>query len=134
MRLRSEHQPECASVRFLSGFGTGLKFQGSYQPRMDNSASAITKKERNSIMRRRRLWPIILLVIIIAVGFYRGWFALSGGREAESRKVDVHLTVDPDKAKQDAKAVKEAAKDLTEKAREKATDSGDQSKEDPAPP
>lgn len=85
-------------------------------------------------MRRRRLWPIVVLVIVIALGFYRGWFALSGGRQAETRKVDVHLTVDPDKAKEDAEAVKDAAKDLAEKARERAADSGDQSKDGSARP
>lgn len=84
-------------------------------------------------MRRARVWPIVLLVIIIAVGFYRGWFALSGGREPEGRKVDVHLTVDPDKAKQDAKAVKEAAKDLADDVRESAKDAREEAAEKSEP-
>jgi hypothetical protein len=54
----------------------------------------------------------LLTVIVVSVGFYRGWFSMSGSREAVSHKVDVNLTVDPHKVKEDAEAVKDKAKDL----------------------
>jgi hypothetical protein len=43
-----------------------------------------------------------LMIAVIALGFYQGWFVLSSGRELGSNKVDVQLTVDPDKVQSDA--------------------------------
>ena len=60
----------------------------------------------------------LLTVIVVSVGFYRGWFAVSGSREAVSHKVDVNLTVDPDKVKADAETVKDKAAELTGKTTE----------------
>ena len=56
---------------------------------------------------------IVLAVILVSVGFYRGWFSVSGSREAVSHKVDVNLTVDPEKVKADAETVRAKAKELT---------------------
>ena len=48
-----------------------------------------------------------LLLLFIGTGFYRGWFAMSSKNGSpENRKVDVNLTVDPDKMEADAGAVK----------------------------
>lgn len=55
----------------------------------------------------------LLTVIVVSVGFYRGWFSVSGSREAVSHKVDVNLTVDPDKVREDAETVKDKAQELT---------------------
>ena len=63
-------------------------------------------------MNRFYLWLIVLVVIAVGVGFYRGWVTMSSGRQAESNKVNVNLTVDPDKVKQDVETVKEKARDL----------------------
>lgn len=60
----------------------------------------------------------VLTVIVVSIGFYRGWFSVSGGRETESNKVDVNLTVDTDKVKADAETVKDKASELTGKATE----------------
>ncbi|TXT22134.1 MAG: hypothetical protein FD138_3711 [Planctomycetota bacterium] len=60
----------------------------------------------------------LLTVIVVSVGFYRGWFAVSDSREAVSHKVDVNLTVDPDKVKEDAETVKDKAAELTGKTTE----------------
>ena len=49
----------------------------------------------------------ILVIIVIGIGFYRGWFAVSGGRDAESNDVDVSLKVDTDKVKADTGLLKE---------------------------
>lgn len=57
----------------------------------------------------------LLTVIVVSVGFFRGWFSVSGSREAVGHKVDVNLTVDPDKVKADAETVKDKAAELTGK-------------------
>ena len=69
-------------------------------------------------MKRFRLLLIVLAVSVVSVGFYRGWFTVSGSREAESHKLDVNLTVDTDKVKEDAETVKAKAKKLTGTATE----------------
>ena len=44
---------------------------------------------------------LTIVVLIGGVGFYRGWFVLTNDRDVGSNKIDVNLTVDPDKAKSD---------------------------------
>ncbi len=57
----------------------------------------------------KRFYGFLLLVaiIVVSLGFYRGWFTLSSGRESLSNKVDVNLSVDPDRIRQDAETLKE---------------------------
>jgi hypothetical protein len=63
---------------------------------------------------------LVLLVGVVALGFYRGWFGLSSrSPEAGSNKVNVNLTVDRDKMQEDAEAVKSRAAELTGKATER---------------
>ena len=69
-------------------------------------------------MKRLRLLLIVLVIIGVGLGFYRGWFAVSGGREAVTHKVDVNLTVDTDKVKSDAEAVKDKATDFGHQAKD----------------
>jgi hypothetical protein len=64
-------------------------------------------------MKKTCLFLTLLTAIVVSVGFYRGWFSVSGSRDAVSQKVDVSLTVDPEKAEADAELVKDKAKDLT---------------------
>lgn len=72
-------------------------------------------REGNSVMQRFRSLLIVLAIIVVSLGFYRGWFTVSGGREAVSHKIDVNLTVDPDKVNEDAEAVKVKAAEFTGK-------------------
>jgi len=78
-------------------------------------------------MKMTLLKVLFVLALCVAVlGFYRGWFSVSSrGRTAESNKVNVSLTVDPDKMKDDAEKVKEKATELTDKAAAEAKDLGD---------
>jgi hypothetical protein len=56
----------------------------------------------------------VLAILIVGVGFYRGWFALSRPAPAAgSNVVNINLATDPDKMKQDARAVKDKATELT---------------------
>ena len=59
----------------------------------------------------------VLLLCVVGIGLYRGWFVLTSHSRDESNKVDVNLTVDPDKAKEDAAKVKDETTDLGERAR-----------------
>ena len=70
-------------------------------------------------------WKLLLIVTLCAIGFgfYRGWFDVSShSRETQGNKVDVTLTVDPDKVKEDATKVKEK---LAGKATDEAKELGD---------
>ena len=69
-------------------------------------------------MRRFRSLLIVLAIGVAGIGYYRGWFTVSGSREAVSHKVDVNLTVDPDKVKADAQTVKDKASELTGEVKE----------------
>ncbi len=67
---------------------------------------------------------IIIVIAVVAVGFYRGWFQLSGNQDPKTEKVDVNLTVDTAKMKDDTKQAaqrtKKAVSDLTDRAKEEA--------------
>jgi len=58
----------------------------------------------------------VLLLVVVVVGFYRGWFVLKSHSRDESNKVDVNLTMDPDKAKEDAEKMKDKATELGDRA------------------
>jgi cell division protein FtsX len=59
-------------------------------------------------MKRRFTILTVLLILVVGLGFYRGWFAVSrSAADIGSNKVNVNLTVDPDKMKSDTKIVKE---------------------------
>jgi hypothetical protein len=49
---------------------------------------------------------ISLAILLIAVGFYRGWFALSSPAGDPGHKTNVNLTVDEDKMREDAATVR----------------------------
>jgi cell division protein FtsX len=64
----------------------------------------------------RRVWAVLFLLVIFAVGlgFYRGWFAVSRpASDTGSNEVNITLSADPDKMKQDAQAVQDKAAGLT---------------------
>jgi len=57
---------------------------------------------------------IAIAILVVGVGFYRGWFALSRpAPDGGSNKVNINLATDPDKMKQDARAVTNKATELT---------------------
>ena len=60
---------------------------------------------------------IVMLLIVVGVvglGFYRGWFHVSAVRSAE--KTDVTVTIDKDKAQQDAKHAKDKVQGAADQA------------------
>ena len=67
----------------------------------------------------KRLLPavFVLVVLVLAIGFYRGWFVVSSSdRGLSSDKTNVNLTVDKGKMQEDVKAVKDAASGSAETA------------------
>ena len=73
---------------------------------------------------------VVLVLCAVGLGFYRGWFAVSSHRGGtESNKVNINVTVDPDKMKEDAEKVKEKTTELTGKAAAEAKELGDQAKD-----
>ena len=53
---------------------------------------------------------IVLSIVVIGVGFYRGWFTVTRDHEAADHRIDVNLSVDTDKVQHDAETVKESLK------------------------
>ena len=65
-------------------------------------------------MKKLGVVLIAIAILVVGLGFYRGWFALSRpAPDAGSNKVNINLATDPDKMKQDAQAVKDKATELT---------------------
>jgi cell division protein FtsX len=60
----------------------------------------------------------VLLVCVVALGFYRGWFALSSQNPNGGNKVNINLTVDRDKMQEDAATVKKQATQVVGKPTE----------------
>ena len=58
---------------------------------------------------------LVLLIVGVCIGFFRGWISLSTNKETLGNKVDVSLQVDPDKIKDDLGAVEEKTKGLLSK-------------------
>ena len=72
---------------------------------------------------------LMVLVLCTAVfGFYRGWFTLSS-RDGTDNKVNINLTLDPDKAKADTEKLKNKTKDLPGKVTEGAKGARDSVRE-----
>ena len=64
-------------------------------------------------MKTLMMVVLVLMLCVVGLGFYRGWFTLSShSDEAGSNKVDINLTVDRDKVIQDAESVKKKTNEL----------------------
>jgi cell division protein FtsX len=65
-------------------------------------------------MRRLSVVLVVIAILVIGLGFYRGWFAVSRpASDVGSNKVNINLAADPEKMKQDAAIVKDKATELT---------------------
>jgi hypothetical protein len=63
-------------------------------------------------MRSLVKWLVVLLVCLSGIGFYLGWFSLSGsGPRTEDDKVNVNVSVDRSKMKSDVKKAREKVKE-----------------------
>lgn len=81
-------------------------------------------------MKKVLLLLSVVVVLVVGVGFYRGWFALSSqSRDTESNKVDMNLTLDRGKVKDDVEEVKDKTTELVHKTTAKAKDLGDRARD-----
>jgi len=55
---------------------------------------------------------LLLLVITLCVGFFRGWFSVSTTKEISGNKIDVNFKVDRDKMQDDAKVIQEKTESM----------------------
>ena len=67
-------------------------------------------------MKKIRSILLVLVILGVGLGFYRGWFAASESREILTNKVDVKLSVDPDKIKADVDLLKDDVHKVEQKA------------------
>ncbi|HUE15845.1 MAG TPA: hypothetical protein VMR25_16870 [Planctomycetaceae bacterium] len=72
---------------------------------------AVARPPRHTI----RNLLILLVVALVAVGFWRSWFVVSAHDSPESEKVDINLKVDTAKIKEDTKRATEKTKEEAEK-------------------
>jgi hypothetical protein len=81
-------------------------------------------------MKKRFATVIALTFLVIGLGFYRGWFTLSSpSSDTGSDKVNINLTVDQGKVKEDATTVKNKTSELVGKVTQGANQNGDQAKD-----
>lgn len=71
--------------------------------------------KRLTIVKKFISFVLVLLIIGVCIGFFRGWLSLSTNKEILGNKVDVSLKVDPDKIKDDLGAVEEKTKRMLSK-------------------
>ena len=75
------------------------------------------------IMRLLVRWLLVLVVCLIGIGLYRGWFSFSSHSTEETDKVNVSVSVDKKKMKSDVvkveKKVQQEIKELEGKGKAK---------------
>jgi len=65
-------------------------------------------------MKRLGTLLIVISILVVGLGFYRGWFALSRpATDAGGSTVNINLATDTEKIEQDAKLVTDKATELT---------------------
>ena len=78
-------------------------------------------------MRTLMFVMVLLLIGIVGVGFYRGWFQLS--TDTTSQKPSATITVDKDKIHADEQTAKDTVQGLRKEAKEKIGDRAGKVKE-----
>jgi hypothetical protein len=75
------------------------------------------------------LFAVLVLLVfgVVGLGFYQGWFRLSKG--ATDDKVNVTLTVDQDKIKDDTHKAERQVRDLGHGVKEKITPGTDKGRD-----
>lgn len=77
-------------------------------------------------MKRTHLSRVLIVAIVLVamVAYERNWLGVTSGEEPQTKAVDVHVTVDREKIKQDAEIAvqtsQEKASQLSEKVRHEA--------------
>jgi hypothetical protein len=77
-------------------------------------------------MKRVLVVLLVLVIAVVGLGFYQGWFAFSTGGSDE--KPNATITIDKDKFRQDEKKAEEKIKEAGEAIKEKTGMGGEKSK------
>ena len=65
-------------------------------------------------MKKLSISLFAIAILVVGLGFYRGWFAFShSASDTGNNKVSITIDANPDKMKEDAKIVTAGAKQLT---------------------
>jgi cell division protein FtsX len=65
-------------------------------------------------MKSLLIFLVVLALLVVAVGFYQGWFNMTGTTNDSGSKSNLNLEIDSDKVRQDVDAVKAKANEVTE--------------------
>ncbi len=75
-------------------------------------------------MRGLLIVVVLLIVSIVGLGFYRGWFLVSSNRDSENQKVNTTFTVDEEKIQED----KGTLKGVVDRARDEPVETSEDTK------
>ena len=75
-------------------------------------------------MRGLLIVVVLLIVGIVGLGFYQGWFLVSSNRDSEDQKVNTTFTVDEEKIQED----KETLKGVVDRARDEPVETSEDTK------
>jgi hypothetical protein len=67
---------------------------------------------------------VLLIVGIVGLGFYRGWFLMSSNRDSEDQKVNTTFTVDEEKIQED----KEKLQGFVDRAKDEPDETSEETK------
>jgi hypothetical protein len=74
----------------------------------------------------------LLVVVVLGVGFYLGWFSFS--TDSTNQKTNFNITVDKDKIREDAEKAKEKVHEAGLKMKERIRDGVEKKKDESAGP
>src|SRR5581483_3314124 len=87
--------PGARGVQYaVANFGSGIRENSDPQ----RIVHPIQRFVMRSVLLRNIL---ILLAILVGIGFWRGWWSFSSGRDAGDNKLHIQVTVDPAKVHED---------------------------------
>jgi hypothetical protein len=75
-------------------------------------------------MRAILIVAVLLLVGIVGLGFYQGWFQISSNRDSEDQKVNTTFTVDEEKIQED----KEKLQGVVDRAKDEPVETSEDTK------
>ena len=65
-------------------------------------------------------WLFSLLLCLLVIGFFRGWFSFSNpSRDTDTNKVNINVSVDTNKAKADAQKAEQFTEKVAQRLKER---------------
>ncbi len=73
-------------------------------------------------MRAVLIVGVLLIISIVGIAFYRGWFVVSSDRDSADQKINTTFTIDEEKIQED----KDKVKDLVDRARDEPDETNEE--------